>query len=108
MDPLVAQLAVAQAADGVVFIEAVVGLGRRLDVPGDQRGVQRAGQFIGQNRLAGAGLALDQQGALQRHRRIDRDLQVVGGDIVGRAFEPAHEQPAPIRGRGAGSLSGRA
>ncbi|MNE22620.1 hypothetical protein D3C80_1158370 [compost metagenome] len=108
MDALVAQLAVPKTADSVVFIEAVVGLGRRFDVPGDQGRIQRAGQFIGQNRLAGARLALDQQGTLQRHRSIDGDLQVVGGDIVGRAFEPAHEKPAPIRGSGAGSLSRRA
>ena len=33
LDPLVAQLAVAQAGDRVVFVEALLGLGGRLDVP---------------------------------------------------------------------------
>jgi hypothetical protein len=31
--------------------------------------------------LAGAGFALDQKRAFQRHRRIDRNGQVLGGDI---------------------------
>jgi len=88
VNPLVAQLAVAQAADGVVFIEAIVGLGRRLDVPGDQRRVQRLGQLVGEDRLACPGLALDQQRPLQRHCGVDRDLQVLGGDIVRGALEP--------------------
>ena len=35
VDALVAELAVAQARDGVVLVEALVGLGRRLDVPLD-------------------------------------------------------------------------
>src|SRR5690606_38637282 len=104
VDPRVAQLAVAQAADGIVFIEAVVGLGRRLDVPGYQRRIQRAGQFIGQDRLARAGLALDQQRPFKRYGGVDRDLQVFGGDVVGRAFETAYAKPAPFRGKGAGSL----
>ena len=83
---------------GLVHVARNQRLGRRLDVPGDQGRVQRPRELIGQDRLAGARLALDQQGALQRHRGIDGDLQVVGGDVVGRAFEPAHEQPAPIGG----------
>jgi len=87
VDAFLAQLAVAQARDGVVFVQAVVGLGRRLDVPGDQRGVHGLRDLIGEDSLAGAGLALDQQGALESDRRIDRDPQVVGGDVVGRAFE---------------------
>ena len=35
MDAFLAQLAVAQPADGVVLIKAVMGLGRGFDVPGD-------------------------------------------------------------------------
>ncbi len=86
--PFLAQLAVAQAADGVVFVQTVVGLGRGLDVPGDQRRAQRGGDLIGQNRLAGARLALDQQRPLQRHGGVDGDLQIVGGDVAGGPLEP--------------------
>ena len=82
LDPLVAELAVAQAGHRVVLVEALLGLGGRLDVPGDQRRVQGLGHLVGQHRLAGAGLALDQQRPLQRDGGVDRDLQVVGGDVV--------------------------
>ena len=64
MNALLAQLAVAQSADGVIFIKSVMGLGRGFDVPGDQRRVEGLGDLIGQDRLACAGLALDQQGTL--------------------------------------------
>ena len=37
--------------------------------------------------LAGARLALDQQRPLQRDRGVDRERQVVGGDVVGGACE---------------------
>ena len=37
--------------------------------------------LLGEHRLAGARLALDQQRALQRDRRVDREHQVVGGDV---------------------------
>ena len=40
-----------------------------------------------QHGLAGTGLALDQQGPLQRDRRIDRDFEVVGRHIVLGAFK---------------------
>ena len=86
-DALVAELAVAQARDGVVFVEALQRLGGGLDVPLDQRGRQRLGDFERQHGLAGAGLALDQQRPLQRDRRIHRDLQVVGRHIGFRAFK---------------------
>ena len=38
-DPRIAELAVAQARDRIVFVEALLGLGGRLDVPG--RGAER-------------------------------------------------------------------
>jgi hypothetical protein len=37
LDARVAELRVAQARDGVVFVEALLRLGRRLDVPLEQR-----------------------------------------------------------------------
>jgi hypothetical protein len=39
------------------------------------------------DRLAGARLALDQQRAAQGHGSVDRDLQVVGRDIIGGSGE---------------------
>ena len=81
-DARVAELAVAQARHRVVFVEALLRLGGRLDVPGDQRRAERLRDLLGQHGLAGAGLALDQQRALQRDRGVDRDLEVVGRDVV--------------------------
>ena len=81
LDPLVAQLAVAQARDGVVLVEALLRLGGRLDVPFDQRRADRLGDLMRQHGLAGAGLALDQQRPLQRDRGVDRHAQVVAGDV---------------------------
>jgi hypothetical protein len=78
----VTQLAVTQAADGVVLIEALLGLGGGLDVPLQQGHAQGFGHLLGQHRLAGAGFTLDQQGALQLEGRIDGQFQVIGGDVL--------------------------
>ena len=83
VDPRIAELAVAKPGDRVIFVEALMRLGRRLDVPFDQRRAERLGDLVGEDGLAGARLALDQQRPAQRDRGIDRDLEVVGGDIVG-------------------------
>ena len=91
-DVLVAELRVAQPRHRVVFVQALLRLGRRLDVPLEQRPAERARDLLGEQRLAGAGLALDQQRALERERRVDRELQVVGGDVGVGAFE-AHGFP---------------
>ena len=87
LDALVAELAVAQPRHRVVFVEALQRLGGRLDVPFDQRRAQALGDLQRQHGLAGAGLALDQQRPLQRDGGVDRDLEVVGGDIGAGAFE---------------------
>ena len=68
-------------------VEALQRLGGGLDVPFDQRRVQRLGDLQRQHGLAGAGLALDQQGALQGDGGVDRNLEIVGGDIAFGAFE---------------------
>jgi len=82
-----AQLRIAQAADRVVLVQALVGLGGGLDVPGDQLGAEGFGQLLGKHGLAGAGFALDQQRTLQGDGGIDCQLQVIGGDICAGAFE---------------------
>ncbi len=81
-DAGVAELAVAQPRHRVVFVEALLRLGGRLDVPGQKRRVDRLGDFLGQHGLAGAGLALHQQRALEHDGGIDGDLEVIGGDVV--------------------------
>src|SRR5471032_336700 len=81
------QLRVAQTADGVVFVQPLMSLGGRLDVPGDQPGAEGLGQLLGQHGLTSARLALDQQGALQRDGGVDGQLQVVSGDVCLGAFE---------------------
>jgi hypothetical protein len=78
----VAKLRVTQAADRVVFVQALLRLGGGLDVPLQQGHAQRLGHFLCQHGLAGAGLALDQQRALQRDGGIDGQHQILGGDVV--------------------------
>ena len=60
MDPLVAQLAVPQAADRIVFVKTLLGAGRRLHMPFQERPVQRGGDLFRQNGLSGSRLALHQ------------------------------------------------
>ncbi|CAM2160920.1 hypothetical protein PT2222_90138 [Paraburkholderia tropica] len=92
---LVAELRIAQARHRVVFVEALLRLRGGLDVPLHERHVERGRDFLGQHRLAGARLALDEQRTLQGDRGIDRELEVVGGDVLRRAFETrgAHDEP---------------
>ncbi len=91
-DARIAELRVAQARHRVIFIEPLLRLGGRFDVPGEQRRAQRARDLFGEQRLAGARLALDQQRALQNDRRVDRDPEILGGDIGFRALK-AHGRP---------------
>jgi hypothetical protein len=84
---LITQLAVAQAGHGIILVQALLGLGGGLDVPFEQVGIQRPGHFVSKHGLAGAGLALDQQGPLQNDGCVNGNAQVFSGDIVGRAFK---------------------
>ena len=84
--PLIAQLAVAQPGDRVVLVKSLLRLGGRLDVPFDQRMTRALRHLMRQNGLAGARFALHQQRPLQRHRRIDRDLEIAGGDVSFRTL----------------------
>src|SRR6266404_3530608 len=76
VDALVAELAVAQARNRIVFVKALLRFGRGFDVPGDQIPSDGAGNLMRQYRLAAPRLAFDEQRALQRDRGIDRNLQV--------------------------------
>jgi len=62
---LVAELRVAQPADRVVLVQALLRLGGGLDVPLEQRDPQRLRHLDRQHRFPGAGLALDEQRPLQ-------------------------------------------
>src|SRR5271169_4150797 len=86
-DAGMAELRVAQSRECIMFIKTLLGLARRFDVPGDQRRADRSGDFLGEQSLAGAWLALDQQGPLENDRRVDRNLQIVRGDISRCAFK---------------------
>jgi hypothetical protein len=87
---LVAELAVAQPRHRVVFVEALHRLGGRLDVPLDQRCAERLGDLDGEHGLASSRLAFDQQRPLQRDRGVDRDLEIIGGNVGAGPFE-THE-----------------
>ena len=89
LDALVAELAVAQPRDGVVLVEPLLGLGRRLDVPLDDRRAERLGDLEREHGLARAGLALDQERPLERDRGVDGDLEVVGRHVAPRPLKLA-------------------
>ena len=99
-DVAVAELRVAQPRHGVVFVEPLLRLGRGLDVPLEQRPADRARHLLGQQRLAGAGLALDEQRTLERDRSVHGELEVVGGDVGFGALE------AHVRGFAVGGVHG--
>ncbi len=89
----VAELRVAQARHRVVLVEALLRLGGRLDVPLQEGTAEAARDFLGEQRLAGARLALDEQRPLERERRVDGELEVVGGDVGIGAFETHGDFP---------------
>ncbi|MNL16311.1 hypothetical protein D3C87_1373460 [compost metagenome] len=100
VDLVVAELGVAQARHRVVLVQALLGLGGRLDVPLQQRHAQRGRHFLGQHGLAGAGLALDQQRPLQRAGGVDGQFQVIGGNVLGAALEARGRRRIGVGGRG--------
>ena len=91
MHPRIAQLPVAQTGNGVVFVEPLLRLGGRFDVPLDQRPAERAGDLMGEDGLAGPWLALHQQGPFQSDGGIDRHFQVASGDVFFGTLEPGHQ-----------------
>ena len=77
----VAELRVAQSRHGVVLVESLLRARGRLDVPGEQRPIQRPRHLLGETGLAGAGLALDEQRPFEGDGGVDRHHEVVGRDI---------------------------
>src|SRR5262249_55064010 len=94
-DALVAELAVAQARDRVVLVEALQRLRGGLDVPFEERRAEAFGDLQRQHGLAGAGLALDQERPLQRDGGIDGDLQIVGRHIAAGSLETHARSACP-------------
>ena len=78
-----AQLGVAEAGHRIILIQALLGQGGRLDVPGEQFFTQSIGNFVGQEGFSRARFSFDQQGALQINGRIDRNLQFRRGNVSG-------------------------
>jgi hypothetical protein len=91
VDARIAELAVAQPRDRIIFVEALMGLGRRFDVPFDQRRADGGGDLVGEDGLARPRLALDQQGPAQGDGGVDGHLEVVRRDIGAGAVE-AHRR----------------
>jgi hypothetical protein len=69
----------------------LVRLGRGLDIPFDERRTERGGYFLRKDGLTCAWLTFDQQRPTQLSGGVNRDLQVISGDIIIGAFK-AHEQ----------------
>src|SRR5262249_25696087 len=105
-DARVTKLAIAQAAYRVVFVKALQRLGRRFDVPLNERGLDCLGDLDGKHRLAGAGLALDEQGSLERDGGVDCDLEIFSGDVGFGALELHWRRTAPRLAKRRASLGG--
>src|SRR5262249_57764381 len=82
-----AEAAVVQPLDGVVDVEALDGLAGRLDVPLEHRHAEPLGNVSGEDGLAGARLALEEQGTAEGDRTVDGVDQRAGGDVAGGALE---------------------
>ena len=87
MHALVAELRVAEPRHRVIFIEALLGFRRRLDVPLDDGGADGGCDLTRQHGLAGAGLALHEERAFEHDGGIDGRLEVIGCDVIGRSFK---------------------
>jgi hypothetical protein len=82
VDVLVAEAAVLQALHGVVDVQAVDAAAGALDVPGVERALQLLGHGAGQQGLARAGLALDEQRAFEREGDVHGLGELLGGDVA--------------------------
>ena len=78
----VGHLAVAQTTHCIVFVKALLSLGGGFHMPLQQRHTKGLRYFLGQHGFACSWFALDQQRTLEGDGRIDRQHQVLGGDVV--------------------------
>ena len=88
--PFAAELAVVEPLDGVIDIQAVLGLGGGLDVPNDELFAQGLGDGVGQHGFAGAGLPLDEQGLLQGDGNVYNPQQVLRDHVLAASLEFVH------------------
>ena len=75
VDVFVSKPGVVETLHRVVHIEAVLGTGGASDVPAKKRHPEGLGHRLGQQGLAGAGLAADQEGPFEHDRTVDRGLE---------------------------------
>jgi len=79
---LFAKLAVAQTADGVIFVQALLCPSRGLDVPFNHRQAKRIGNLTRKFRFACTRFALYKQRSFQCHGRIHRNREVICGNVI--------------------------
>ncbi|OPZ11872.1 MAG: hypothetical protein BWZ07_01716 [Alphaproteobacteria bacterium ADurb.BinA280] len=91
----ITQLRIAQSTHRVVFVQALLRLGGRLHVPGQQGRAKRVGHFLREHGLARPRFSLDQQRPLQGDGRVHRQLQGLGGDITLSTLE-LHWRPRRV------------
>jgi len=89
-DVALTELAVVEALDGVVHIQPVLRLGRRLDAPGDEPQAEALGDALREHRLARAGLPLDEEGATELDGDVHGLHELGRGDVVARAGVDGH------------------
>ena len=82
VDAGIAELRIAQPAHRVIFIEALLCLGGRFDMPFDQRGGESASDFMGEHRLSGTGFALDEKRTFENDCGVHRHGEITRRDIV--------------------------
>ena len=94
---LTAELAVVEPLHHVIDVQAVLSLGGGLHVPDDELFAQRLRHGLCQHGLAGARLALDEQGLLQGHGDVDGLHQILRGHIMRAAAEFGIHKRSPLR-----------
>ena len=82
MHPRLAQLAIAQAGDGIIFVQALGCFGGGFDMPFHQLHPQTGRNLPCQFGFSGARFALNQQGPPQGHSRVDGKGQIVRDHIA--------------------------